>query len=126
QVAQENIDRVGRGNKIKIIVGLSHESMLKMHPDTSFDLIFIDADKPGNVNYFTEAELGKAALSYIVDNVVRYGRRVADPEYTGANVERVRALLRALYGDKDLEVTTIGTVGDKGYDGFSFMYAIRM
>ncbi|KAJ6545459.1 O-methyltransferase family 3 protein [Mycena capillaripes] len=123
KVAQENIDRAGLGNKVKIIVGLGHESMLQMHPDIPFDLVFIDADKPGNVNYFTEAKrLVRKGGVIIVDNVVRYGR-VADPEYTDANVEGVRALLRALKGDTDVEATTIGMVGDKGYDGF--MYAIR-
>lgn len=58
----------------------------------------------------------------IVDNVVRYGR-VADPEYSDANVEGVRKLLQAIKGDKDVEATTIGTVGEKGYDGF--IYAVR-
>jgi predicted O-methyltransferase YrrM len=44
--------------------------MLKMHPNTPFDLIFIDADKPGNLNYFPEAKrlvkFAKAALSYVM------------------------------------------------------------
>ncbi|KAF7367167.1 tRNA threonylcarbamoyladenosine dehydratase [Mycena sanguinolenta] len=92
-------------------------------PDTPFDLIFIDADKPSNVNYFTEAKrLVRKGGVIIVDNVVRFGR-VADPEYSDANVEGVRALLRALKDDADVAATTIATVGDKGYDGF--VYAIR-
>lgn len=57
-----------------------------------------------------------------MDNVVRYGR-VADPAYSDANVEGVRKLLEAIKDDKDVDATTIGTVGDKGYDGF--IYAIR-
>ncbi|KAJ7787829.1 O-methyltransferase [Mycena olivaceomarginata] len=122
KVAEENIDRAGLSNQVKIIVGLGHESMLKMHPNTPFDLIFIDADKPGNLNYFTEAKCLVRKGGVIVYNVVRCGR-VADPEYTDANVEGVRALLKAEKGDKDVEATTISTVGDKGYDGF--MYAIR-
>ncbi len=44
-------------------------------------------------------------MEQIVDNVVRYGR-VADPEYTDANVEGVRKLLQAIKGDKDVEATT--------------------
>ncbi|KAJ7787268.1 O-methyltransferase [Mycena olivaceomarginata] len=125
KVAEENIDRAGLSNQVKIIVGLVHESMLKMHPNTPFDLIFIDADKPGNLNYFPEAKRLSVLLHFsnlIVDNVVRYGR-VADPEYTDANVEGVRTLLKAEKGDKDVEATTISTVRDKGYNGF--MYAIR-
>ena len=54
--------------------------------------------------------------------MVRYGR-VADPSYTDESIEGVRDLLRALKDDKDVEATTIGTVGEKGYDGF--LYAVR-
>lgn len=58
----------------------------------------------------------------IVDNVVRYGR-VGDTSYSDASVEGVRVLLEALKDDKDVKATTIGMVGEKGYDGF--LYAVR-
>jgi predicted O-methyltransferase YrrM len=58
----------------------------------------------------------------IVDNVVRRGL-VADPTYTDEKVEGVRNLLRYLKTDRDVEATTIATVGEKGHDGF--LYAIR-
>ncbi|KAJ7437198.1 O-methyltransferase family 3 protein [Mycena galericulata] len=123
KVAQQNIDRAGLTSKVKIILGPAHQSMLQMHPETPFDFIFIDADKPGNTNYFKEAKrLVRKGGVIIVDNVVRYGR-VADPSYTDKNVEGVRALLQAVKGDTEVDATSIGTVGDKGYDGF--MYAIR-
>ncbi|KAJ6603235.1 O-methyltransferase family 3 protein [Mycena vulgaris] len=123
KVAQENIDRAGLGAKVKIIVGPAHASMLQMQPETLFDFIFIDADKRGNKDYFAEAKrLVRKGGVIIVDNVVRYGL-VADPEYTDVNVEGVRALLEAVKGDTEVEATTMGTVGDKGYDGF--MYAVR-
>jgi predicted O-methyltransferase YrrM len=57
-----------------------------------------------------------------VDNVVRNGC-VANPEYTSENVEGVRRLLKAIEGDEEVEATTISTVGEKGYDGFT--YAIK-
>ncbi|KAJ7859770.1 O-methyltransferase-domain-containing protein [Mycena olivaceomarginata] len=123
KVAQENIDRAGLSSKVKIMVGLGHDSMLTLHPDPPFDLVFIDADKPSNVKYFTEAKrLVRTGGVIIVDNVVRYAR-VADPAHTSPNVEGVRALLHAIKGDKEVDATTIATVGDKGYDGF--LYAIR-
>ena len=59
----------------------------------------------------------------IVDNVVRRAL-VADPEYTDSSVEGVRALLKAIQADKEVEATTIATVGDKGYDGF--LYAVKL
>ena len=60
----------------------------------------------------------------IVDNVVRYGR-VSDPSITDdKNVEGVRSLLRHLKEDKEVDATTLSTVGEKGYDGF--LYAIKL
>ncbi|KAJ7675550.1 O-methyltransferase [Mycena rosella] len=123
KVAQENLDTAGLSSKVKVILGPAYQSMLELQPKPPFDFIFIDADKQGNKQYFTEAKrLVRKGGVIIVDNVVRYGR-VADPEYTDANVEGVRALLQAVKGDSEVEATTIGTVGDKGYDGF--MYAVR-
>lgn len=142
KVARENLQTAGLASKVTVIQGPGYDSLTKLHPDAPFDLIFIDADKPSNVKYFTEAKrlvrkggiivrlscavnsmmYNNEPLLQIVDNVVRYGR-VADPSYTDANVEGVRELLKAIQGDKDVEATTIGTAGDKGYDGF--LYAIR-
>ena len=60
----------------------------------------------------------------IVDNVVRYGR-VADPSITDdKNVEGVRALLRHLKNDREVDATTVATVGEKGNDGF--LYAVKL
>jgi len=57
-----------------------------------------------------------------VDNVVRNGR-VGDPEYTDPDVEGVRALLKVVQDDKEVNATTLGMVGTQGYDGM--MYIIR-
>ena len=58
----------------------------------------------------------------IVDNVFQ-GGNVANPAYSGEMAEGVRTLLRSIQGDKEVDTTAIGTVGEKGYDGF--LYAIR-
>ncbi|KAJ6587379.1 O-methyltransferase-domain-containing protein, partial [Mycena sp. CBHHK59/15] len=68
------------------------------------------ASNKGNLSYFIEAK--RLVRKAIVDNVVRYGR-VADPEYSDTNVEGVRALLKAVKGDMEVDATTIGTVGDR-------------
>ena len=57
-----------------------------------------------------------------VDNVIRSGL-VADPGYTDEKIEGVRRLLKAMEGDEEVDATTIATVGEKGYDGFT--YAIK-
>ncbi|TFK31540.1 O-methyltransferase family 3 protein [Crucibulum laeve] len=123
KVARENLENAGFSKKVEVMVGSASESLAKIQADPPFDLIFIDADKPSNIIYFREAKrLVKKGGVIIVDNVVRYGH-VADPEYSDDNIEGVRKLLQALKDDKEVEATTIGTVGEKGYDGF--LYALK-
>ncbi|TFK29492.1 S-adenosyl-L-methionine-dependent methyltransferase [Coprinopsis marcescibilis] len=123
KVAKENLTNAGFADQVQVIVGLAAESLKTLSADPPFDFAFIDADKTGNATYFAEAKrLVRKGGVIIVDNVVR-SARVSDPAYTDANVEGVRNLLKSIKGDSEVEATTIGTVGDKGYDGF--LYAIR-
>ncbi|KAJ7911846.1 O-methyltransferase family 3 protein [Mycena leptocephala] len=123
QVIEENVKNAGLSSKVKVIIGPAHASMQKMHPDTLFDFIFIDADKENNLNYFIEAKrLIRTGGIIIVDNVGRNGDLV-DPINKNSKVEGVRKLLRYIKDDGEVEATTIHTVGEKGYDGF--LYAIR-
>jgi len=124
QIARENIQLAGLGSKVDIIVGPAIDSLTKMQPDTPFDFIFIDADKPGNLDYFIEAKrLIRPGGVIIVDNVVRNGL-VSDPEVITPPIEGVRRLLDYLKDDRTVDATTISTVGEKGYDGF--IYALRL
>ena len=43
-----------------------------------------------------------------------------DPEDKGVRVEGARRVLEAIKGDPEVSATTISTVGEKGYDGFTF------
>ncbi|KAF7290873.1 O-methyltransferase family 3 protein [Mycena kentingensis (nom. inval.)] len=127
KVAQENLLHAGPeiAAKVEIIVGPALDSLraFPADPAAAFDMAFIDADKKGNLDYLREAKrLVRSGGVIIVDNVVRYGR-VADPAYTDENVEGVRRLLAGVKDDPDVDATTIGTVGTKGYDGF--MYIVR-
>ncbi|KAF5348031.1 hypothetical protein D9758_010053 [Tetrapyrgos nigripes] len=120
KIARENLFLAGLSSKCKVVVGPAHDSMVNMKPEVPFDLILIDADKPSNTKYFKEAKrLVKSGGVIIVDNVVRHGR-VADPTLSDPVLEGVRELLEMLKGDQDVEASTIGTVGEKGYDGFLF------
>jgi len=53
--------------------------------------------------------------------VIRFGR-VCDPDYVDAEVVSIRAVLKSIQEDEDVDATTISTVGEKGYDGF--LYAV--
>ena len=56
KVALENLKTAGVDNQVNIIVGPAAESLAKFGPEDSFDLVFIDADKPSNTVYFSEAK----------------------------------------------------------------------
>ena len=62
-------------------------------------------------------------MTQIVDNVVRQGR-TADLKENGEDVIGVRKLLAHLKEDKEVEATTIATVGEKGFDGFTYIYVL--
>ncbi|KAH7920672.1 S-adenosyl-L-methionine-dependent methyltransferase [Leucogyrophana mollusca] len=122
EIAQANYHNAGVAPKIKVIVGNATDTITTLDPE--FDLVFIDADKKNNLNYFTEAKrLVRKGGVIIVDNVVRNGR-VSDPSYTDSNIEGIRMLLKALKDDNEVDATTLGTVGEKGYDGF--LYAVKL
>ena len=55
--------------------------------------------------------------------MVRYGR-VADPSNNEPATLGVRKLLEHLKNDKNVDTTAISTVGEKGWDGFT--YAVRL
>ena len=46
---------------------------------------------------------------------------MADPDNKGTRVEGVRRLLQVIKGDSEVSATTISTVGEKGYDGFTYI-----
>ncbi|OCH95543.1 O-methyltransferase family 3 protein [Obba rivulosa] len=124
EVARANIAHAGLANKVQIARGPAADTLKKLRPAQPYDFVFIDADKPNNLTYFIEAKrLVKKGGVIIVDNVARKGL-VPDETLNDANLEGVRKLLRYLKDDKEVDATTISTVGEKGYDGF--LYAVRL
>lgn len=56
KVALENVKAAGLDNKVTILIGPAAESLAKLSPEDPYDLFFIDADKPSNAIYFSEAK----------------------------------------------------------------------
>jgi len=122
EVAKENIAKAGLLHKVNVILGSAEESVESLSADpTPFDLVFIDANKESNVTYFKHAKrlLRKGGV-IIADNVVRSGK-VSDPENKEPPVEGVRQFLEVVGADPEVSATTISTVGEKGYDGFTYV-----
>ena len=89
-----------------------------------FDLIFIDAAKPGTPDYFAWAvKLSRKGSVIIADNVVREGA-LADPASDDPRVKAMRRFHEVVAAEPRVSATTIQTVGCKGYDGFTMAVVI--
>jgi predicted O-methyltransferase YrrM len=122
EVAQANIARAGLAGKVELRLGKAIDSLAKIEAERKdpFDLIFIDADKPSNADYFQWAlKLSRPGSIIIVDNVVRDGE-VINAASTDASVQGVRRFNELLAAEKRVTATAIQTVGSKGYDGLAF------
>jgi predicted O-methyltransferase YrrM len=120
-VARTNIERAGLGHLVELRLGRAQDTLPQLVAEGRgpFDLIFIDADKPGYVEYFDwSLRLARRGTVIIADNVVRRGA-VIDQAATDANVLGVRRFLDRLAAEPRVTATTIQTVGSKGYDGFA-------
>ncbi|MFE5121423.1 O-methyltransferase [Streptomyces sp. NPDC056669] len=77
----------------------------------SFDLVFIDADKVNYPRYYEQSlELVRPGGLIVVDNTLFFGQ-VAEPAFTDANTEGVRALNALLRDDERVEVSML-TIAD--------------
>jgi predicted O-methyltransferase YrrM len=121
EVARANFRKAGLADVIELRLGRGIDLLPKLAAEkgTPFDLVFIDADKPSNADYFDWAlKLTRPGSIIVVDNVVRNGA-VADQSSRDASVKGVHRLVERIAGEKRVTTTAIQTVGDKGYDGFT-------
>ena len=119
-VAQRNLDRARLADRVRIVVAPAPDSLRQMISERveSFDLVFIDADKERNLEYFEAAlALTHPGSLIIVDNVVRKGA-VVEADSSDTMVQGVRRLVDRLVDERRVSATVIQTVGGKGYDGF--------
>src|SRR5256885_4609149 len=76
EIARANIARAGVSGVVDLRLGKALDTLpvLAAEGRGPFDLIFIDADKPSNTEYFTWAlRLSRRGSLIVVDNVVRKG-----------------------------------------------------
>lgn len=121
EVARNNITRAGLHHLVEIRVGKAVDTLPKLTTEdcNPFDLIFIDADKPSNPEYFAWAlKLARKGSVIIADNVVRDGT-VIDINSDDPKVQGVRRFNEMLSHEPRVSATAIQTVGNKGYDGFA-------
>jgi predicted O-methyltransferase YrrM len=120
-VARVNLARAGVADAVDLRLGPALETLPKLFAEEAgpFDLVFIDADKPSNPDYFRWAlQLTRPGSLIIVDNVVRDGA-VIDAASKDASVQGVRHLNELVAAEPRVSATVIQTVGSKGYDGLA-------
>jgi len=122
EVARANIAKAGLSGTAEVVVGAALDTLPRISKElgpASFDLTFIDADKPNNPAYFKWAlELTRPGGAIVVDNVVRDGR-VAEASSSDPMVVGTRQLFDAVAATPGVAATALQTVGAKGYDGFA-------
>lgn len=121
EVARTNLARAGVDRLVDIRVGPALETLPKLAAEggAPFDLVFIDADKPSNADYFAWAlRLTRVGGVILIDNVVRDGE-VVDAASRDPSVQGVRRMNALIAAEPRVSATTIQTVGSKGYDGFT-------
>jgi predicted O-methyltransferase YrrM len=118
-VARRNVERAGLAGVVEVRLGRALDLLPQLAAEGSFDLAFIDADKPSNPDYFEWAlKLSRPGGLIVIDNVVREGA-VVDAESNDAAVVGVRRVLELIAAEPRVTSTALQTVGAKGYDGFS-------
>ncbi|MFJ6215609.1 O-methyltransferase [Streptomyces sp. NPDC092296] len=121
EVARANFERAGLADRIELRLGRAADTLPQLAAQGygPFDLVFIDADKPSNAEYFRWAmKLARPGTVIVVDNVVR-GGAVVDPDSPDPSVQGVRRLNELIAAEPGVTATAVQTVGGKGYDGFT-------
>lgn len=125
EVARANIAKAGLANLVDVRVGAALDTLPQLAQELNggraepFDLVFVDADKEHNADYFAAAvRLTRPGGVIIVDNVVR-GGAVIDAASDDSAVQGTRRLVETISTTPSVTATAIQTVGVKGYDGFA-------
>ncbi|CAC9892932.1 unnamed protein product [Aureobasidium pullulans] len=131
EVARDNIATAGLTERITVHVGPAIETLPTVLSDIdagkleTFDLVYIDADKGNNWNYFDAAIKGcRKGAVIMVDNVVQGGAIASEDEIwnTQEHVMGARRVIENAGKDKRVSATVIQTIGEGSHDGF--LYAV--
>jgi len=119
ELASANVARAGLASVVDVRCGPGLETLPLLAAEglEPFDLVFIDADKRHNAEYFAWAlALSRVGALIVVDNVVRAGA-VVDAASDDPSVQGVRRLADMLAAERRVSAGAVQTVGSKGYDG---------
>ena len=108
EVSRRNIEAAGLGDKVEVRVGAALDTLPSLEGST-FDLIFIDADKPNYPHYLDWAiKLSHPGTLILGDNTWRHGDVVTGTDENGTGMAEFN---RKLAADSRLVSTMIPTRG---------------
>ena len=107
ETAARNLEAAGVADRVEIATGPAAETLRRLPEREHFDLVFIDADKPGYREYFEEAlKRTKAGGLILLDNVLQDGR-VLDPDPDDESTNAIVVLNEELSADERIDIAMV-------------------
>lgn len=118
-VARASLERAGLSERTEIRVGPGEQLLPALLAEGPFDLIFIDADKPGYPTYLDWAiRLSRPGSIIVADNCIRGGAPLHDNAGGDATIAAIGAYDRRAASDPRL-VSVALPMDNDGMDGFA-------
>ena len=120
KVAKENIERAGLSDKVEILVGDALNILPELEIDnTTYDLIFIDAEKTQYVSYFNYAlKMSRKGTLILADNVIREGQ-ILEENSSDEMVIGAKKYNEMLSKNDRVITSILQQIGHKDYDGIA-------
>jgi caffeoyl-CoA O-methyltransferase len=110
-IAREHWAKAGVEDRIELVVAPAAETLRDLPADPPIDLAFIDADKPGYIDYYEQIVKRLRPNGVIlVDNVLFHGS-VIDPEATDDSVQGIRDFNDHVIADERVDCVMLA-IGD--------------
>jgi caffeoyl-CoA O-methyltransferase len=118
EVARASLKRAGLGDRVEVRVGPGAEQLPNLVDEAPFDLIFIDADKPGYPAYLDWAlKLARPGSVIVADNCIRGGAPLRG-EADDSGTRGIAEYDRRVASDPRL-LSVAFPMDDDGMDGFA-------
>lgn len=111
EVAREHFELAGLGDRVEIRVGNAHTLLPKLVELGPFDLVFIDAEKAGYLDYLEWSLANLRPGGILAAHNAFRGGRIADPSLEVDALDVSRAFNRRLASDPRL-VSSVFPAGD--------------
>ena len=125
EMARDSFRRAGVADRAEVIVGPALASLERLEIDGKLDMVFIDADKPNNYNYFqwALAHVRPGGL-ILVDNVLANGR-ATEAEPTTAYAKSIAEFNRYIFANHN-SLATVVPFYKPGEDNLDGLLVVRV